>query len=135
MQGSTCLPRKGFFELCLILLVFCIFCRAQPSGGSTTPFLPPSWPLAVKNPYLNTWLTSHQSGGILSKTTPGFWPAWDDVCYLLIFSPHTMKICSLFLLRSQANNLDMLCGRRRRVIYDHGFGPSPTYHVCESNRR
>ncbi|KLO15793.1 hypothetical protein SCHPADRAFT_243465 [Schizopora paradoxa] len=76
------------FKFCIVLIGLCVFCRAQRSNGATSQFLPPSWPLAVKNPYLNTWLTGRPSGGLLSKATPSFWPAWDDqttwTCFVVV---------------------------------------------------
>ena len=42
------------------------------SASTFTPLRPPAIPLAVRSPYLNTWLNG-DSGGILPGAWPHFW--------------------------------------------------------------
>ncbi|KLO15795.1 hypothetical protein SCHPADRAFT_243599 [Schizopora paradoxa] len=51
---------------------------AQTTSSTFTPFLPSALPLAVKGPYFNSWFAGGANQGVLSRTTPSFWPAWDD---------------------------------------------------------
>ena len=39
----------------------------------STPFNPPAIPLAVRSPYLSTWLQGGDSGGRLNGQWPTFW--------------------------------------------------------------
>ncbi|KIK64768.1 hypothetical protein GYMLUDRAFT_240730 [Collybiopsis luxurians FD-317 M1] len=43
------------------------------SAWTSTPFNPPSYPLAVRSPYLSTWLPSGGSGAALNSQWPQFW--------------------------------------------------------------
>jgi len=40
---------------------------------SSTPFQPPSYPLAVRTPYLSTWLPQAQVGSALNDGWAEFW--------------------------------------------------------------
>ncbi|KAI9733635.1 MAG: hypothetical protein M1834_003237 [Cirrosporium novae-zelandiae] len=42
------------------------------SGATFTPILPPSYPLAVRNPYLSAWLPGSQASN-LPSSSPQFW--------------------------------------------------------------
>lgn len=70
----------------ILLLLFAVILSALPIAQSIswtdTPFLPSSYPLAVKGPYLNSWQAGDAGGGSLPQSTPAFWPVWDDVRYL-----------------------------------------------------
>lgn len=113
-------------------LALSLLCLAQTNAGTiTTPFLPSSWPLAVKGPYLNSWQAGEIGGTPLPLSSPAFWPAWDDVSvtpfFLITFSSP----------RHSSNNLDMYCGRRRCSLQNHGHRLaewSPQRHISESNR-
>ncbi|KLO05329.1 DUF1793-domain-containing protein [Schizopora paradoxa] len=63
--------------LVLIPFILALLC-AQTASSTFIPFLPPALPLAVKGPYLNSWFAGGANEGFLSRTTPSFWPAWDD---------------------------------------------------------
>ncbi len=76
---------RGMCSFTTHLLVFwitsaiCAICLAQQNAQMNTPFMPPSWPLAVKGPYLNSWQAGGKDGTLLPMSSPAFWPAWDDV--------------------------------------------------------
>lgn len=59
--------RLGLGSFCAVLSLFC--------GDQTVthhPALPPSYPLAVRNPYLSTWMPSDQVSN-LPYSEPQFW--------------------------------------------------------------
>ncbi|KLO15788.1 hypothetical protein SCHPADRAFT_938385 [Schizopora paradoxa] len=62
-------------KLWLIFSSFLRLCELHNAQASSTftPFFPLTWPVAVKGPYLNTWI-----GGLLPASTLAFWPTWDD---------------------------------------------------------
>ncbi|KLO15801.1 hypothetical protein SCHPADRAFT_243997 [Schizopora paradoxa] len=64
--------------LLLFAVILSVLPIAQSSSWTDTPFLPSSYPLAVKGPYLNSWQAGDVSGGSLPQSTPAFWPVWDD---------------------------------------------------------
>lgn len=53
--------------LCTVLSLFC-----DDHTVSYHPSLPPSYPLAVRNPYLSTWMPSDQVAN-LPSSEPQFW--------------------------------------------------------------
>ncbi|KAF2085215.1 DUF1793-domain-containing protein [Saccharata proteae CBS 121410] len=58
----------------LIRLALAFFFAAKSTAASFTPILPPSYPLAVKNPYLSAWLPGNQAAD-LPSAQPEFWYA------------------------------------------------------------
>lgn len=87
--------KKDTFSLWFTTLGCCALCYAQSSNWTSLPFLPSSWPLAVKGPYLNSWQTGNPSGLPLPLSVPAFWPAWDDVISKCSFC-RSLKYSSLF---------------------------------------
>jgi hypothetical protein len=79
----------------LCAAAFALQALAAPSWTST-PFNPPSIPLAVRSPYLNTWLPQGQ-GVALNDAWPSFWAgritAWvgfvrvDGISYTFLGAP------------------------------------------------
>ncbi|ESK94383.1 glutaminase, partial [Moniliophthora roreri MCA 2997] len=59
-----------FFKL--LLLLNCLYAVSQALSWTTTPFNPPSIPLAVRTPYLSAWLPQG-SGAALNDVWPTFW--------------------------------------------------------------
>lgn len=60
----------GLGSLCASVLSF--FCSEQQGAVSHHPALPPSYPLAVRNPYLSTWMPSDRVQN-LPHAEPQFW--------------------------------------------------------------
>lgn len=56
----------------LVALSILITINSAVSASSFSPLRPPAIPLAVRSPYLNTWLNG-DSGGILPGSWPRFW--------------------------------------------------------------
>ncbi|KLO15798.1 DUF1793-domain-containing protein [Schizopora paradoxa] len=66
-------------KLVLTLLIFAfISAHGQLTSSTFSPFSPSALPLAVKGPYFNSWFAGGKNGGFLFRSTPSFWPAWDD---------------------------------------------------------
>jgi hypothetical protein len=64
---------KALLSVCAIFLDFA---SGQTSKSTFTPARPPAIPLAVKSPYLNTWLQAGSeggNGGYLAGQWPQFW--------------------------------------------------------------
>ena len=59
--------RLGLGSLCAALSLFC-----DNTSVSYHPALPPSYPLAVRNPYLSTWMP-HDQVQSLPYSQPQFW--------------------------------------------------------------
>ncbi|KAJ5604393.1 hypothetical protein N7510_009547 [Penicillium lagena] len=60
----------GLGSLCASVLSY--FCSEQQGAVSHHPVLPPSYPLAVRNPYLSTWMPSDRVQN-LPHAEPQFW--------------------------------------------------------------
>ncbi|KAK5171286.1 uncharacterized protein LTR77_004430 [Saxophila tyrrhenica] len=60
---------RRLFSTILCLYFFSLQVQCQPSFA---PILPPSYPLAVKNPYLSAWLPGNQTAD-LPSAVPQFW--------------------------------------------------------------
>lgn len=65
------------------LLAGLALAQKGPTEWSATPFNPPSLPLAVRNPYLNTWLAQGNNPVALTETWPEFWSSIvsRDTCF------------------------------------------------------
>ncbi|KAF2233101.1 putative glutaminase [Viridothelium virens] len=59
------------FAVLAILLRFSLF-WGQNEAATFDPILPPSFPLAVRNPYVSAWLPGNETNDI-SKASPEFW--------------------------------------------------------------
>ncbi|KAI9657961.1 MAG: hypothetical protein M1821_002618 [Bathelium mastoideum] len=59
------------YAVLAVLLRFSLF-WGQNEAASFNPLLPPSFPLAVRNPYLSAWLPFNETGDIASAS-PQFW--------------------------------------------------------------
>lgn len=61
------------------------FCSAQSTltSWTTTPFNPSRLPLAVRNPYLNTWLEQGNNPRMLGDKWASFWNNFVSVSHLL----------------------------------------------------
>ncbi|KAF9067643.1 hypothetical protein BDP27DRAFT_1448939 [Rhodocollybia butyracea] len=80
-------------SLCLMFFLFSPIVFAW----TATPFNPPSYPLAVRTPYLSAWLPSGGSGKALNDVWPQFWTGatvgWagfanvDEVAYNFLGNP------------------------------------------------
>ncbi|KAI6835857.1 DUF1793-domain-containing protein [Hortaea werneckii] len=58
------------------LLAISALALTPRAGPTFSPILPPSYPLAVKNPYLSAWLPGNQAAD-LAAATPQFWTGQD----------------------------------------------------------
>ncbi|KAF5369606.1 hypothetical protein D9757_010466 [Collybiopsis confluens] len=58
---------------CVLLLFLTLSPLFSVSAWTSTPFNPPSYPLAVRSPYLSAWLPSGGSGVALNSAWPQFW--------------------------------------------------------------
>ncbi|KLO15787.1 hypothetical protein SCHPADRAFT_938384 [Schizopora paradoxa] len=69
-------PHKTDLKLWLIFATLLSFFKLHSAQllSTYTPFLPSSWPLAVKGPYFNTW----GPGGFFPVSGLAFWPQWGD---------------------------------------------------------
>ncbi|KLO15796.1 hypothetical protein SCHPADRAFT_824120 [Schizopora paradoxa] len=56
----------------------CVLSVALSFTTTTTPFVPSSWPIAVKGPYLNTWQPGSSLEGTLSQSALAFWPSLEE---------------------------------------------------------
>ncbi|KAI9711265.1 MAG: hypothetical protein M1820_002252 [Bogoriella megaspora] len=65
------LPTMIKYAVLALLLRFSLF-WGQNEAASFSPLLPPSFPLAVRNPYLSAWLPQSQTSDIASAK-PQFW--------------------------------------------------------------
>lgn len=87
--------------LSLILGTFLALCKAQ--GGQFTPARPPSVPLAVRSPYLNTWLDGPPNGGAtwghLAGTWPTFWTL--DILFPRVLEFGDMKMLTIHRKRGR----------------------------------
>jgi hypothetical protein len=61
----------GLLDLIFLASVFILSARGAVTW-TTTPFNPPSFPLAVRTPYLSAWL-AQKNGTALNDDWPTFW--------------------------------------------------------------
>lgn len=81
------------FAACSLLFLF-----QTLVNGQATPFPPPAYPLAVRSPYLSSWLGQQGSGTALNDDWPKFWTGqitgWagfirvDDAMYSFLGTPN-----------------------------------------------
>jgi hypothetical protein len=114
IDGGTCEPsacpllrpsppiNMGFFLLSLLSSTL-VATTVNALGWTSTPFNPASIPLAVRTPYLSTWLPQG-SGHALNAQWPSFWTnsiaAWagyvkvDNVAYTFMGTPDVPNVKS-----------------------------------------
>jgi hypothetical protein len=66
----------GFFQSLIVVAGLAAQAFAQQTGSTFFPARPPAVPLAVRSPYLSTWLEAGSdggNGGYLAGEWPTFW--------------------------------------------------------------
>jgi hypothetical protein len=66
----------GFFQSLIVVAGLAAQTFAQQTGSTFSPARPPAVPLAVRSPYLSTWLEAGSdggNGGYLAGEWPTFW--------------------------------------------------------------
>lgn len=66
----------------LFLLLLGVDAQNGPSDWTATPFSPPSVPIAVRNPYLNGWMSQGNSPGAVTQTWTRTYDTGEEVSLL-----------------------------------------------------
>ncbi|KLO07475.1 hypothetical protein SCHPADRAFT_881683 [Schizopora paradoxa] len=118
---------KDLLGLVFILFGFPQLCYAEENNETSTPFSPTSWPLAVKGPYLNSWLSGGAKELPLSWSSPAFWPAWDDQttwsCIVTVDSAPYMIMGSFNLTNTTHANQTAISFTATRTSATFAAGP------------
>lgn len=69
------------FATCCFLFLFMAAVRGDIVSS---PFVPPSQPLAVRSPYLSTWLQQADGGTALNDDWPRFWAGQVSLITMLL---------------------------------------------------
>lgn len=74
MRRQRTHPLYTHILLALVAQVAPVFAQTGPTQWTANPFNPPSYPLAVRSPYLNSWIPQGNGPAALNTVWPQHWP-------------------------------------------------------------